>query len=164
MPLGTVITRFRWPASITTYAVITLVTDPIGRSVTDALDQRSAPVAWFASSAHRERTPGGPFAVARVGAAWVGAAAFAAARAGGPPAMVITATVAATTAPAASRPAIRIRALPHFCAQLNIFCQCGTAVAVGSGRLRLSFLPNGRVASREQPCRVVWAARAGSGG
>ena len=61
MPLGTVITRFRLsPGAVsTTYAVITLVMEPIGRSTTDDLDQRSAPVAAFASSARRDRTPTG---------------------------------------------------------------------------------------------------------
>ena len=53
MPPGTVITRFRLSPGVvsTTYAVITLVTEPIGRSITEDRDQRSAPVAAFASSA-----------------------------------------------------------------------------------------------------------------
>ena len=59
MPSGTVITRLRSPASMTTYAVITLVTLPIGRSLTDDRLHRSAPVAAFASSAHGARTPAG---------------------------------------------------------------------------------------------------------
>src|ERR1700688_2691823 len=101
MPLGTVITRFRSPASITTYAVITLVIDPIGRSVTDDLDHRSRPVASFASSAHRARTPAGLEL-----AGWAGL--ITAAPAGEAPATMIPAAIPATTAPAASRPAIRI--------------------------------------------------------
>src|ERR1700729_4173958 len=59
MPSGTVITRLRSPASMTAYAVITLVTLPIGRSLTDERLHRSAPVAAFASSAHGARTPAG---------------------------------------------------------------------------------------------------------
>src|SRR5579863_1163567 len=59
MPSGTVITRLRSPASMTTYAVMTLVTLPIGRSLTDERLHRSAPVAAFASSAHGARTPAG---------------------------------------------------------------------------------------------------------
>jgi hypothetical protein len=48
-----VITRFRLSPRVvsTTYAVITLVTEPIGRLITDERDQRLAPVAAFASSA-----------------------------------------------------------------------------------------------------------------
>ena len=55
---GTVITRFRLSPGVvsTTYAVITLVTDPIGRLVTDERDHRSLPVAATAISAHRDRT------------------------------------------------------------------------------------------------------------
>src|ERR1700745_3743554 len=62
MPPGTVITRFRLRPGVvsTTYAVIALVIEPIGRSSTDDRDQRSAPFAAFASSAHRDRTPAGP--------------------------------------------------------------------------------------------------------
>src|SRR6516162_2531182 len=62
IPLGTVITRFRWPASITTYAVITLVTLPIGRFVAGDRVHRTAPVVAFASSAHGAATAAGPFA------------------------------------------------------------------------------------------------------
>src|SRR6516164_8447930 len=62
IPLGTVITRFRWPASITTYAVITLVTLPIGRFVDGDRVHWTAPVVAFASSAHGAATPAGPFA------------------------------------------------------------------------------------------------------
>src|ERR1700748_722833 len=104
MPLGTVITWFRFSPGVvsTTYAVMTLVTEPIGRSVTDDLDQRSAPVAAFASSARRDRTP--------AGAAAAFAFAVAALAAGGatPPAT----TRPAITAPAARAPAIRMRTPP----------------------------------------------------
>src|SRR5580704_14095171 len=100
MPLGTVITRFRLSPGVvsTTYAVITLVTEPIGRSSTDDRDHRSAPVAAFASSAQRDRTPAG----AEAGLAAVTApACVVAARAAGaaaPPATIIP----ASTAPAAT--------------------------------------------------------------
>src|SRR5580704_2013278 len=97
MPSGTVITRLRLPASMTTYAVITLVTLPIGRSLTDARLHRSAPVAAFASSAHGARTPAGaaaaaftPVTVFAAVAVFAGAAALAAG--------------AAAVRPAASRP------------------------------------------------------------
>src|SRR5580704_8576908 len=100
MPPGTVTTRFRLRPGVvsTTYAVITLVIDPIGRSSTEDLDHRSAPVAAFASSAKRDRTP--------AGAAGALAAAVAARAAG---AVTPLATIIpATTAPAASAPAIRM--------------------------------------------------------
>src|SRR5271167_928598 len=99
MPLGTVIIWFRWPDSITTYAVITLAIDPIGRSVTEDLDQRSLPVASFASSAQGARTPAG-WALVELPAV--------AARAAGPAAMIITASIPATMADAANRPVIPI--------------------------------------------------------
>src|SRR5690348_6982767 len=103
MPFGTVITRFRLTPGVvsTTYAVITFVIEPIGRSSVDDLDQRFAPVAAFASSAHRDFTPAG--AAACSGTAAVPAAARAAGAAA-PPATINP----ATTAPAASPPAIRI--------------------------------------------------------
>src|ERR1700761_785778 len=77
MPPGTVITWFRFSPGVvsTTYAVMTLVTEPIGRSVTDDLDQRSAPVAAFASSARRDRTPTGAAAAFAPPVAAPGAAA-----------------------------------------------------------------------------------------
>src|SRR5579862_4118420 len=75
MPSGTVITRLRSPASMTMYAVITLVTLPIGRSVTDERLHRSAPVAAFATSAHGARTPAGAVAVFAVAAAFAAGAA-----------------------------------------------------------------------------------------
>src|ERR1700722_7356000 len=61
MPPGTVITRFRLSPGVvsTTYAVMTLVTEPIGRFTTDDRDHRSAPVAALASSAQRDTTPDG---------------------------------------------------------------------------------------------------------
>src|ERR1700692_2237394 len=93
MPLGTVITRLRFSPGVvsTTYAVITLVTEPIGRSSTDDLDQRSAPVAAFASSAKRDRTPAGaagaralrPRAARRPAGGRGGAPSFPGARPGG---------------------------------------------------------------------------------
>src|ERR1700685_678648 len=92
MPPGTVISWFRWPASITTYAVITLVIDPIGRSVTDDWDQRSLPVASSASSANGACTPTGPAALALLA---ISALPRLAARAAGPAARIITATVPA---------------------------------------------------------------------
>jgi hypothetical protein len=81
---------------------MTLVTEPIGRSVTDDLDQRSAPVAAFASSARRERTPAG------AAAAFAFPVAAMAAGAATPP----DAIKPAITAPAASLPAIRMRTPP----------------------------------------------------
>src|ERR1700761_5918951 len=97
MPPGTVITRFRLRPGVvsTTYAVITLVIEPIGRSSTDDRDQRSAPFAAFANSAHRDRTPAGPAPV-RTAALAAGATM--------PPATMIPASTAAT----ARRTAIRI--------------------------------------------------------
>src|SRR5580700_4657923 len=96
MPSGTVITRLRPPASMTTYAVITLVTLPIGRSLTDDRLHRSAPVAAFASSAHGARTPAG------VAAAFAAATVFAVVAV-----FTVVAALAAGAAavrPAASRP------------------------------------------------------------
>src|SRR5580693_4785864 len=92
MPSGTVITRLRSPASMTTYAVITLVTLPIGRSLTDERLHRSAPVAAFASSAHGARTPAGAAAVTAFAAVTVFAVGTA------------LAAGAAAVSPAASRP------------------------------------------------------------
>ena len=107
------ISWFRWPASITTYAVITLVIDPIGRSVTDDWDQRSLPVASFASSAHGARTPTGPGAALALRHWRLSALRSVAARAAGPAARIITATIPAATVDAAKRPVIRIG--PSFC-------------------------------------------------
>src|SRR5580700_1992405 len=99
MPRGTVISWFRWPASITTYAVITLVIDPIGRSVTDDRDQRFWPVASSASSAQGARTRPGPAALALLALL---ALPRLAARAAGPAARIITAAIPAATADAAN--------------------------------------------------------------
>src|ERR1700761_8401960 len=95
MPSGTVITRLRSPASMTTYAVITLVTLPIGRSVTDERLHRSAPVAAFATSAHGARTPAGAAAAFAVVAAFAAVAVFA---------VAALAAGAAAVRPAASKP------------------------------------------------------------
>src|SRR5690242_4610096 len=107
MPFGTVITRFRLTPGVvsTTYAVITFVIEPIGRSSVDDLDQRFAPVAAFASSAHRDWTPAGAAAFCGARAA---APAASAARAAGAAVAPPATTNPATTAPAASPPAIRI--------------------------------------------------------
>src|SRR5262245_47210656 len=86
MPFGTVITRFRPPTLITTYAVITLVMLAIGRSLTEERLHRLAPVTAFAISAQWDCTP-------------MGALAADAARAPGAPG-------AAATIPAASSPAM----------------------------------------------------------
>jgi hypothetical protein len=92
----------------TTYAVITLATEPIGRSAADDLDQRSAPVAAFASSAHADRTPTGPGAAAAVAADGAAAAdVLAAARAA--EAVMAPAASDAATAHTASRPVIRTK-------------------------------------------------------
>src|SRR5580692_192840 len=104
MPLGTVITRLRSPASITTYAVITLVIEPIGCSLTDDRDQRSAPVVWFATSANGARTPAGVLLVAPTACV----RSEAAARVAGPAATIKPATNPAVTVDAASRPAFGI--------------------------------------------------------
>src|SRR5262249_9653088 len=91
----------------TTYAVITLVMDPIGRLVTDERDHRSLPVAATAISAHRARTAAsGPAGTAGVTEPVLTVAVTVAARAGAAaPAVTIS---PAATAPTASRPAIRI--------------------------------------------------------
>src|SRR6516225_686417 len=68
MPFGTVITLFRLPASITRYAVITLVMLPIGRSLTEDRLHRLAPVTAFASSAQWDCTPTGALAARTAGA------------------------------------------------------------------------------------------------
>src|SRR5690349_12634388 len=101
MPSGTVITRLRPPASMTTYAVITLVTLPIGRSLTDERLHRSAPVAAFATSAHGARTPAGAAAAFAVAVFAVAVAVFAVA------VFAVAAALAAGAAavrPAASKP------------------------------------------------------------
>src|ERR1700733_9046647 len=104
MPSGTVIARLRLSPRVvsTTYAVITLVMEPIGRSTTDDRDHRSAPVAAFASSAKRDRTPDGAEAAFAAGAAPVPVTAARAAGAAAAPATIVP----ATTAPAASTLAI----------------------------------------------------------
>src|ERR1700735_3772302 len=104
MPLGTVITRFRLPAWITTYAVITLVIEPIGCSLTDDRDQRSAPLLSSASSATGARTPAGVL----LAAAPPCASSEAAARVAGPAATINPASNPAATVDAASRPVFRI--------------------------------------------------------
>src|SRR5487761_934857 len=151
MPLGTVITRFRLSPGVvsTTYAVITLVTEPIGRSSTDDLDQRSAPVAAFASSARCDRTPTGAEAFASPVAALAAGAAT-------PPATIIP----ATTAPAASPAAIRMRYLPRPNEDTRIL---SVRPAFGCG-LRLNFLPNGGVLRRKRVPTKPHASHRSDGG
>jgi len=57
---GMVIPRSRWPALITTKAVITLVMLAIGRSVFRPRLQSSLPVAAFSTAADLAPTPDGP--------------------------------------------------------------------------------------------------------
>src|SRR5580692_120419 len=143
IPLGTVITRFRSPASITTYAVITLAIEPIGCSLTDDRDQRSAPVVSSASSANGARTPAGVLLVAS--AACVRSEA--AARVAGPAATINPATNPAVTVDAASRPVFRIGS-PSACPRA--VQRILPARPVGGGRLRLNFL---RTRTRPRPER-----------
>src|SRR5271165_2013271 len=103
MPSGTVITRLRSPASMTTYAVMTLVTLPIGRSLTDERLHRSAPVAAFATSAHGACTPAGAAAAFAVVAVFAMAAALAAGAAAVRPAASNPVTAAPLSSPAGTR-------------------------------------------------------------
>src|SRR5271154_2630125 len=57
---GTVISRFRSPAWITTSAVMTFTMLPIGRSVLRSRLHRTCPVAALASAAPFTRIPDGP--------------------------------------------------------------------------------------------------------
>src|SRR5215472_5118233 len=140
IPLGTVITRFRWPASITTYAVITLVTLPIGRFVAGNRVHRTAPVVAFASSAHGAATPAGPFA------AWLAWTRTVCACAAAPVAVIRPVTSSPATAIAlVIRPKTRIippRPLSNECTRIlsaglrlrdkyeRIFCPNGPVAAV----------------------------------
>src|ERR1700722_1431066 len=143
MPLGTVITRFRSPASITTYAVITLVIEPIGCSLTDDRDQRSAPVISFSSSANGARTPVGVLLVASAACAPSEAAAGVA----GPAATINPATNPAATVDAASRPVFRIGSPSG---RPNAVQRILPVRPVCGGRLRLNFL---RTRTRLRPER-----------
>src|SRR5262249_35660779 len=118
MPLGTVITRLRLSpgTASTTDAVITLVMEPIGRSVSGDRDHRLAPVTAFASSAWRDRTAAGADGLAaltdRMGSAPVAALAGIVAAMDGNAAIPAATISPATTAPPASRRAIRTRPPP----------------------------------------------------
>src|ERR1700683_3723052 len=57
---GTVISWFRWPARITTRAVMTFTMLPMGRSVSRAVLHRIWPVAALASAAPWAAIPDGP--------------------------------------------------------------------------------------------------------
>src|SRR6266702_2911933 len=81
-----VIVRSRFPALITTKAVITLVMLAIGRSVFRPRLHSSLPVAAFSTAADRAATPDGP-------------AEEAAARAGAAPSKKVTARAAAASNP-----------------------------------------------------------------
>ena len=154
MPPGTVTTRLRLRPGVvsTTYAVITLVIEPIGRSSTEDLDHRSAPVAAFASSAKRDRTPR-----AARRAALAAAVAARAAGAVTPPATIIP----ATTAPAASAPAIRmLLPLPRPNEDTRIL----PVRPPSDTGLRLNSPPNGGVLRLNRTHRAVRMASARSSG
>src|ERR1700722_7220262 len=127
---------------------MTLVTEPIGRSVTDDLDPRSAPDAAFASSARRDRTPTG------AAAAFASPVAALAAGAATPPAT----TRPAITAPAASPPAIRMRTPPG---RPNEDTRILSVRPVFGCGLRVNFLPNGSVLRLDRARDLVQVASAG---
>ena len=98
---GMVIVRSRWPALITTKAVITLVMLAIGRSVFRPRLHSSLPVAAFSTAADHAPTPDGPAAEAVLN--------LAAARAAG--AAAPSAADAASAVPA-SKPHTRMLSRP----------------------------------------------------
>src|SRR6185437_1349535 len=160
MPLGTVITRFRLSPGVvsTTYAVITLVTEPIGRLITDERDQRLAPVAAFASSAKCDRMPTGTeagFAATAASFAAVARSPVAARAAGAvtPPARIIP----ATTATAASPTAIRMR---HLLPRPDEVTRILSVRPPSGCGLRLNFLPSGCVLRLETVSVTPFAWRA----
>jgi hypothetical protein len=124
MPLGTVITRFRLSPRVvsTTYAVITLVMEPMGRSSTDDLDQRFAPAAALASSVQCDRTPAG---------AEVASPCLLAALAAGP--AMTNAIIAAAAVPATTGPAIRMGTPPPAPERNTRLSQRGPRLAADCG-------------------------------
>src|SRR5271170_2592747 len=120
-----------------------LVIDPIGCSLADPRDQRSAPVASLASSAHGARTTGAllaAIAVSLLAVAIGRVPSEVAARAVGATATINPATNPAATVDVASRPVIRI-SFPSACP--NAVQRILPVRAVCGGRLRLNFLRTG---------------------
>src|SRR5215472_1607059 len=128
MPEGTVITWLRLPASITRYAVMTLVMLPIGRSAVVARLHSHLPVLAFASTAHGAATPAGAVAVAC-------GAAFAIVLVPRSPASVRATAIALVTA-RTGRAKIGIYLHPR--TDIHVFSQKDAAFVVG---LKVNFYP-----------------------